>query len=248
MVSNKNWLTVFAICLLLSSLSLFALHYLAFHDLDHILIYTLHDLAFLPIEVLLVTLILHQLLERQARKSKLNKLNMVIGLFFSEIGAPLMRFFSIRDMDFQAKMEFFSSLKTWDHSIYVRKKKEALKAQYKVQFSCNDLLTLREMLISKEDFLVRLLENPFLLEHESFTDVLQAVFHLIDELKHRGMCEDLPDSDLIHLSGDITRIYSQIVPVWITYLEYLKADYPYLFSLAIRTNPFTEAEDSIVRE
>lgn len=248
MVSNRNWLTVFAICLLLSSLTLFTLHYLVFHDLEHILVYTLLDLAFLPIEVLLVTIILHQLLEGQARKSKLNKLNMVIGLFFSEIGAPLMRFFSIRDIEFQAKKEFYSSLKTWNHTLYVSKKKEAMKAPYKVQFSCNDLLALREMLVSNEDFLVRLLENPFLLEHESFTDVLQAVFHLTDELKHRGSCADLPESDIHHLSGDITRIYSQIVPVWITYLEYLKTGYPYLFSLAIRTNPFTESEDSIVRE
>ncbi|HWQ63444.1 MAG TPA: hypothetical protein VN429_03435, partial [Methanospirillum sp.] len=247
MTSNKNWLIVFAIGLLFSSLALFSLHYIVFHDLHQIAFYTLQDLAFLPIEALLVTLILHQLLERQARKSKLNKLNMVIGLFFSEIGVPLMRFFSTRDLDFKQKNVFYLSLETWSHSMYASKKKEALKAPYKIQFFSNDLISVRDMLIKKEDFLVRLLENPLLLEHESFTEVLLAVFHLTDELKHRGSCADLPESDMYHLSGDITRIYSRIIPVWLSYLEYLKADYPYLFSLAIRTNPFVGTEDSVVR-
>ena len=248
MVSNRNWLILFAVSLLCSSMLLFLLHYGIFHDAHHILVYTLHDIAFLPIEVLLVTLILHQMLERQATKNKLNKLNMVIGVFFSELGTPLMRFFSSHDPEYQEKKHFYSSINTWNHALYASKMREAKKSAYQVQISCADLIELRSILIEKEDFLVRILENPTLLEHEAFTDVLQAVFHLTEELKHRGDCSDLPDSDIRHLSGDITRGYSHMIPVWISYLEYLKINYPYLFSLAARTNPFTEKEDAVVRE
>ncbi|WP_319579049.1 hypothetical protein [uncultured Methanospirillum sp.] len=248
MVSNRNWLILFAVSLLCSSMLLFLLHYGIFHDAHHILVYTLHDIAFLPIEVLLVTLILHQMLERQATKNKLNKLNMVIGVFFSELGTPLMRFFSSHDPQYQEKKHFYSSINTWNHALYASKLREAKKSAYQVQISCADLIELRAILIEKEDFLVRILENPTLLEHEAFTDVLQAVFHLTEELKHRGDCSDLPDSDIRHLSGDITRGYSHMIPVWISYLEYLKINYPYLFSLAARTNPFTEKEDAVVRE
>nr|WP_319539587.1 hypothetical protein [uncultured Methanospirillum sp.] len=248
MVSNRNWLILFAVSLLCSSMLLFLLHYGIFHDAHHILIYTLHDIAFLPIEVLLVTLILHQMLERQATKNKLNKLNMVIGVFFSELGTPLMRFFSSHDPQYQEKKHFYSSINTWNHALYASKMREAKKSAYQVQISCADLIELRSILIEKEDFLVRILENPTLLEHEAFTDVLQAVFHLTEELKHRGDCSDLPDSDIRHLSGDITRGYAHMIPVWISYLEYLKINYPYLFSLAARTNPFTEKEDAVVRE
>jgi hypothetical protein len=41
------------------------------------------------------------------------------------------------------------------------------------------------ILLSKRDFLVALMENPNLLEHESFTDLLWAVFHLVEELAVR---------------------------------------------------------------
>jgi len=248
MISNRNWSILFALSLLCSSIVLFALHYEIFHDAHHILIYTLHDIAFLPIEVLLVTVILHQMLERQATKNKLNKLNMVIGTFFSEVGTPLMRFFASRDPEFQEKKQFYSSLNTWDHTLYVSHGKDAKKSSYQVEVSCADLIPLRNLLAEKEDFLVRILENPILLEHESFTEVLQAVFHLTEELKHRGDCTNLPDSDIRHISGDMTRSYKHMIPVWISYLEYLKNNYPYLFSLAVRTNPFTEIEDAIVRE
>lgn len=40
------------------------------------------------------------------------------------------------------------------------------------------------------------------------------------------------------LGGDIRRTYSRIVLEWLHYMEHLKEDYPYLFSLAMRTNPF----------
>jgi hypothetical protein len=58
---------------------------------------------------------------------------------------------------------------------------------------------------AKADFLLRLLENPNLLEHESVTKLLRAVFHLAEELSWRQDIAALPDSDLNHLSGDVTR-------------------------------------------
>ncbi|MDX8551185.1 hypothetical protein KHC33_10150 [Methanospirillum sp. J.3.6.1-F.2.7.3] len=248
MISNRTWLILFAISLCCSSFLLFIIHYEIFYDFHHILIYTIHDLAFLPIEVLLVTLILHQMLERRAMKNKLNKLNMVIGVFFSEIGTPLLRFFSTHDPDRAKKIVYFSLLRTWDDTLYQKKIKELKLIPCSVHVTCSDLILVKKILTEKEDLLVRMLENPVLLEHELFTEVLQAVFHLTEELKHRGECSDLPDSDLNHVSGDMTRSYTLMIPIWLSYLKYLKNNYPYLHSLAVRTNPFTETEDVIVRE
>ena len=86
--------------------------------------------------------------------------------------------------------------------------------------------------------MLNLLENPNLLEHESFTNLLWAVFHLTDELVHRSDLKKLPDSDYQHLAGDIKRAYHQLLIQWLDYMKHLKHDYPYLFSLAMRTNPF----------
>jgi hypothetical protein len=49
-------------------------------------------------------------------------------------------------------------------------------------------------------FLLGLMANPNLLEHESFTDLLWAVFHLTDELTHREDVSALADADLEHLA------------------------------------------------
>ena len=92
----------------------------------------------------------------------------------------------------------------------------------------------------KAKFLVGLLENPSLLEHESFTELLQAVFHLHEELQNRKELVNLPQSDLNHLSHDIKRGYVLLVGQWLNYMKHLKSNYPYLFSLAMRTNPFDE--------
>ena len=82
-----------------------------------------------------------------------------------------------------------------------------------------------------------LLENPNLLEHDEFTDLLWAVFHLIEELEVRRSLDRLPGSDMNHLSVDIKRAYSHLIREWIMYMRHLQQDYPYLYSLAARTNP-----------
>ena len=119
------------------------------------------------------------------------------------------------------------------------KMEEILKDRnYKIDAQKGDLKEMRAFLIDKRSFLLRLLENPNLLEHENFTELLWAVFHLAEELSHRPTVRGLPDTDYKHLAGDIKRAYGLLVREWLSYMEHLKANYPYLFSLAVRTNPF----------
>jgi hypothetical protein len=109
-----------------------------------------------------------------------------------------------------------------------------------------NLPELRDFLVGKRDFLLRLLENPNLLEHESFTDLLRAVFHLLEELGSRRELEGLPSTDLAHLAGDIRRVYGQLLDQWLSYMRHLSDNYPYLYSLAVRTNPLDETASPIV--
>ena len=87
-------------------------------------------------------------------------------------------------------------------------------------------------------FLLDLLENQNLLEHESFTDMLWAVFHVADELKSRGDLKSLSSVEVEHLSEDMVRAYTAMVMEWISYIIYLKDEYPFLYATAIRKNPF----------
>lgn len=46
--------------------------------------------------------------------------------------------------------------------------------------------------------MLTLLENPQLFEHDRFTDLLHAVFHLADESNARESFIDLPTTDYNH--------------------------------------------------
>ena len=109
---------------------------------------------------------------------------------------------------------------------------------FSIEIDTDRLEALRGFLIEKRVFLLRLLENPSLLEHESFTDLLWAITHLAEELAHRKDVRKLPETDYQHLANDIKRAYGLLVSQWIAYMKHMKGSYPYLFSLAVRTNPF----------
>jgi len=41
-----------------------------------------------------------------------------------------------------------------------------------------------------------------------------------------------------HFAGDFRCAYALLVQQWLDYLRFIKTTYPYLFLLAVRTNPF----------
>ncbi len=45
-------------------------------------------------------------------------------------------------------------------------------------------------------------------------------------------------ADYQHLKVDAERVYNLLIFEWLEYMEHLMNNYPYLFSLAMRTNPF----------
>jgi len=92
--------------------------------------------------------------------------------------------------------------------------------------------------VEKRGFLLAMMENPNLMEHERFTELLRSVFHLAEELKFRNALENLPREDIGHLARDIDRAYAMLVREWVAYMRHLKNNFPYFFSLAMRTNPF----------
>jgi hypothetical protein len=205
------------------------------------------DLAFVPIQVLLVTLILSGLLNMREKRIRLEKLNMVIGTFFSEVGTRLIAHFSDFDPQLGSLKKDLIVTKDWSDQEFVSVSKRLKKYNYQVEIKRVDLEHLRIFLMGKRDFLVRLLENPILLEHESFTELLRAVFHLTEELASREDLKKLPHTDYDHLAGDIKRAYVLLVHEWLDYMEHLKDNYPYLFSLAMRTNPFDQDASVIVK-
>ena len=246
-MKRPSWEVYLGFILLALSVVLYIFHYVIFRDPYHIFIYMIGDIAFVPIEVLFVTLIIHHLLNEREKKSQMEKLNMVIGVFFSEVGTNLLAFFS----DFDPKLDEIRKelivTNDWSEKEFIEVSKRLKNYEYGVDIKKIDLNELYGSLKGKRDFLTGLLENQNLLEHESFTDLLWAVFHLTEELASRNDMKNLPDTDYEHLALDIKRAYTLLVDEWLDYMNHLKNNYPYLFSLAMRTNPFDKDCSPVVR-
>lgn len=249
-MKKLSWRVKFGLVLVAISAVLLYAHSVAFHhsDLHEFGPFLLtHEIAMMPLEVLVVTLVIHSLLERREREEMLHKLNMVIGAFFSEVGDELLRRVSALDASAEVHEHFLVG-ESWDAPRYAEAKRVAGAHTYDVHMTADDLESLRDFLVARRQFLLALLQNPTLLEHESFTNVLWAVFHLAEELDHRTDFGALPGSDIAHLTRDAKRAYAATAVEWLDHARHLQKQYPYLFSLLVRANPLDPRASVVVTE
>ncbi|UCF71454.1 MAG: hypothetical protein JSW49_04050 [candidate division WOR-3 bacterium] len=233
-----NWQIFLGIALIILSTAVYIIHYVLFRDVHHIFIYLVGDIAFVFIEVLLVTLVIHRLLTVREKRALLEKMNMVIGTFYSDVGTILLKSFARFDPSIDTIRASLTAAKNLSDQEFLKLSRTLRSHHTTINTSTKDIKDLKTFLVGKRDFLIRLLENPILLEHASFTNLLWAVFHLGDELGHRRDIGRLSKTDHEHINGDIKRVYLSLLSGWASYMKHLKDGYPYLFSLAIRTNPF----------
>jgi len=223
--------------LLLVSLVLYLADYALYPRAEEIGFNFMSNVAFLPVYVLFVTLMIERVLKEREREAMIKKLNMVIGIFFSEVGAPLLKDLHAFYPDGEELSGKLGVTVRWREEEY-RLAREFLQGHdIRLDSRLGDLAALKTFLAEKKRVMLSLMENPNLLEHDSFTDLLWAVFHLIEELLARHSLSGLPDTDLEHLSGDMKRAHTCLLMEWLSYMAHLQKDYPYLFSLAVRMNP-----------
>ena len=187
------------------------------------------------------------MIEMRERALRVAKLNMIIGVFYSEVGTKLLKKFSLNDSGIHEIRSALAVSNTWSDDDFEKAHLVLKEHSFRLDSRLLRLEELHSFLSHHKGFMLALLENPQLFEHDRFTDLLHAVFHLSEELIARERLTDLPKADYDHLSGDLTRVYSQLVTEWLTYMQHLKKKYPYLFSLAMRTNPFDQQASAIVQ-
>ena len=175
---------------------------------------------------------------RREEKIRQEKVNMVLGLFFSEMGNDLLKYFIQFDNEVNALYKNLKISIKWENEDFNNAYDLLEKHRISINSHKGNMQDLLERMQSRANLLLRLIENPIIQEHEHFTELLRAIFHLRDELSHRNNLSELLDTDRKHLEGDISRVYKLLIFEWLRYLHYIKTNYGYLFSLAIRTNPF----------
>ena len=245
---NIRWEFRLGALFLLISIAVYALktYLLGSESITDTVRYLFNAFGFLFISVFMTSLVINELLALRDKKERKEKTEIIMGTFFSEVGIPLLKTISRSDLDQQTFHALFRQKIPW--SEVTSQYNELLKNKTKLDISCLDLEATMQYLHTKREFLLRLLENPVLLKHSEFTELLRALFHMSEELDNRPCFCSLPASDIAHLTGDIVRVYDQTKKMWISHMNYLYENYPYLFSLALRMNPFDPDVDPIVRE
>ena len=187
------------------------------------------------------------LLQRRQLTMHRHRINMLMGVFFTEAGNELLRIFTKFDPNVGSVCHDCLVTPQWSAAEFLQLKKRLKRYEHAIDPVRLDIELVQQFLQGKGDMLVRQLENPDLVENENFSELLWATVHLRDELAARPSLKNLPETDLAHLAIDIKRAYSLLTQQWIDYMQYLKARYPFLFSLALRTNPFVENPSAIVK-
>lgn len=228
-MKNKKYYIVVSLVLVGLSAIMFLIHYLVFGQAVNTAYYSLMNLCFIPVNSLVVTLILERLIDYKAKQERMEKLSMLIGLFFTEVGYKLMRLIIKADKGGKNSITSFNNLD--------EVKNQVEKHNYTIDMKDIDLDEIKDVLLENSNLLVNLISNENITEHEIFTDLLMSVIHLRDEIIFYKNDKN-NQLDISHLEKDILRVYKNIAMQWVDYLKYLNKSYPFLYNNAIRLNPF----------
>ena len=224
----KHYFIVSLALLALSSI-LFVVHYIVFGDGYNTAYYSLMNLCFIPINSLVVTIILENFIDYKAKQDRMEKLNILIGIFFTEVGSKLMHLIINADKDAKNSVVCFDNLDSV--------KKNLISHDYNIDIKDIDVDVIKVLLVENSTLFINLVSNENLHQHEKFTDLLMSVIHLRDEIIFMEN-DKYHELNINHLEHDILRVYRNITLMWVDYLEYLNKSYPFLYNNAIRVNPF----------
>lgn len=142
-----NWQIILGLFLIALSAFLYLIHYVIFRDIHHIFLWSLTNIAFLPISVLFVTLIVNRLLISREKRARLEKLNMVIGAFFSEVGIRLLAYTSGSDPNLGKIRRNLVVSNDWSEQELPAVSQHLKNYKYEVDIQKIDLEDLRNFLV-----------------------------------------------------------------------------------------------------
>jgi len=247
----QRWQVELAALLVLMTLAFYWARWVLFPGTalhNEMLRFLMGDIAFLFLQVLLVTVFIDRVAQQREREEMRQKLNMVVGAFFSQVGTRLLGRLATADGDLGQIRDDLVPRSGWTATQYSAATRAFTNHHPRIDLSGCDLRELKALLLAEKSYLLGLLGNQSLLEHEQFTDLLWAITHLAEELEARPDLDHLPAADGAHLAGDVRRAYALLGEQWLSYLLHLQTHYPYLFSLAARTNPLDPSAQVTVKE
>ena len=123
---ERSWKIRFAIIMFVLAVVIFLARYLIFGDGEEIIAYLWKHIGFIPIDILIVAFLLEGIMGKKEHEAILEKIDMLMGTFFSELGNDLIRELSKVNAN-KINTENLKDIKNWNDKDYDNKMKE-LKA------------------------------------------------------------------------------------------------------------------------
>lgn len=216
----------------------YILHYLIFRDLHHIAIFALHDIAFLPLEVILVTLVFERVLDETHRHEHRGKVNMIESIFFNESGSDMLRYLLVCDPQSHELCQALRVTESWERSDFLQAHQFTEQYPFVIDPARTDFFALHYHLENRHKYFLKVIENPALMDHEGFTDLILAMYHLWEELDFHTDLYNLPEADKQYLCGIVSDIYRLLTREWLLNVSYTQRHHRGHFTCAARANPF----------
>ena len=217
---------------------LYLIHYLIFRDPHHIAIFFVHDIAFLPLEVLLVSLVFDRLLERSHANENRGKLSMIESVFFSESGCDMLLYLHSCDPRGDELRLRLALNENWRQRDFIAAKSFLKEHSFKLDAARLDFFGLHHHLSTRHSYFLKVIENPALMLHEDFTRLMLDIYLLWEELESRDDLYSLPDADRTHLCALTENIYALLTDEWLDNAQNIQVHQPARLHKIMRTNPF----------
>ena len=204
------------VCLLLcTSVVLYVLHYLVFRDLHHIGIFFLHELAGMPLEVILVSLFFDKLIEKTHEEENKSKLSIIETLFFNESGGNMLRYLSSFDPNFQQLSDVLAVRMDWKSVDYQAARLHLKDYPFHLDVEKVDFFGLHYHLDERHAYYRNILENPALTQSNEFTELVMKIYLMWEELDCRTDLYNLDLHEKHYLGELLTEIYEELVVYWL---------------------------------
>lgn len=235
---KKRTATIVVIILFAVSAVIYFIQFKMFHDTRDTFFYLLQDWAFLPVQIAVVTIVVGMVTGEREKRERLARSKMLTVTFFSDLGTELLKKLMPCAENVADAAEALNVREDWDGKRFRRASASIKSMEFKVRCTPESLESIGGLLRQRKLDMLVMASNPALLEHEDFTDLLWAVFHLTDELAARERFDDMPPEDAAHLNEDVKRALTAVLVNWIAYMNNIRTEYPYLYSMALRKKPF----------
>ncbi len=214
-MKHKLTLRQIVILLICASVIMYAVHFLIFKNFHHIAIFFVHDIAFMPLEVILVTLFFDRIIDKAHEEENQSKLSIIETLFFNESGGHMLQYLTSFDPHSDQLAGILDVNMSWKSSDYLNARKQLKNYSFQLDVQKVDFFGLHYHLNERHAYYRNILENPALTQSSEFTELVMKIYLMWEELDCRTDLYNLDLTEKHYLGELLTEIYEELVEYWL---------------------------------